>query len=236
MSTSVTVQSHSNLPANVEEEALNILATTKGHERLLKFVKGKYKVQDDEVSIGREFIAHANQLTTGWIKFQNNAVVERRMGRRADGFVPPERDEIGDLDQSQWEVSDGVLKDPWTLQCLIPFEDPESGEVVVFTTSSIGGRIATEALAREWAKRIQRTKSRAMPIVRLGVTQMKTKKFGEVARPNFEIVGWEDAPAVSTASTMRVVNNDDLPPEPPPFTEAQIEKMRAEANSGDFSF
>ena len=76
MSNSVTVQSRSNVPANLETEAANLLATTKSHEKLLKFKKSKFYVMDDEVAIGREFIAHANQLTTGWIKFVGNQVVE----------------------------------------------------------------------------------------------------------------------------------------------------------------
>jgi hypothetical protein len=216
MSNSVAVKTQSNLPTNVEDEAANILSTTRSHEKLLKFVKGKYKVMDDEVSPGREFIAHANQLTTGWIKFVGNVVTDRRMGRLADGFVPPERDELDDVDQSQWEMKDGELRDPWTLQFLLPFEDPETGEVYIFTTSSIGGRIATEALAREWAKRIGRTKSRAMPIIKLGVSQMKTKKYGEVARPHFEVVGWDDAPVI--VSAMRTANEvPDVPDlDPPP--------------------
>jgi hypothetical protein len=225
------VQSRSNVPANLETEAANLLATTKSHDRLLKFKKSKFYVTDDEVAIGREFIAHANQLTTGWIKFSGNAVVDRKMGRAADGFVPPERDELGDMDQSEWEVRDGELQDPWVFQHLMPFEDPETGEVLIFTTSSIGGQIATEALARDWAKRLTRTGSRAMPMIKLGVTQMRTKKYGEVARPHFEVTGWEDAaPAAVTA--MRTVNSvEDVPhmDEPPPLSDAEIEAQRAEA-------
>ena len=64
MSQLTTIQN--NLPANVEEEADNLLATTQGHEKLLKFVKGKYKVMDDEVSLGTEFIVHADQLVFCW--------------------------------------------------------------------------------------------------------------------------------------------------------------------------
>jgi len=32
---------------------------------LLKFVKGKYYIGDDEVPLGREYIAHVNQLNHG---------------------------------------------------------------------------------------------------------------------------------------------------------------------------
>jgi len=80
MSNSLAIKTQSTLPANVEEEAANILSTTKSHERLLKFKKSKFYVLDDEVPIGSEFIAHANQLTTGWIKFSGNVVLDRRMG------------------------------------------------------------------------------------------------------------------------------------------------------------
>jgi hypothetical protein len=41
-----------NLPTAYEEEADTLLAATEGHEKLLKFVKGKYKVGDDEVPLG----------------------------------------------------------------------------------------------------------------------------------------------------------------------------------------
>jgi len=211
-----TIQS--NLPADIESEADNLLATTQGHEKLLKFVKGKYKVMDDEVPLGTEFIAHAPQLTFSWVKFVGNKVVDRRLGRAADRFVPPEREELGDNDQSKWEIRDGELKDPWSFQHLLPLENPETGELLVFTTSSIGGQISTEELVRVYAQRLRRKGSRALPIVRLAVTQMKTKKFGDVARPHFEVTGWEDTTTTPAVSPMRTVNDiPDVPDlDPPP--------------------
>src|SRR5262245_34296149 len=122
------------LPANIEDEADALLASTKSHEKILKFRKGKYFVMDNEVRAGTEFIAHASQLTLGWIKFFNNKVVERRMGRAAERFVPPERDELGDMDRSEWEFRDGEAVDPWTFQHLLPLEHTETGEVYIFTT------------------------------------------------------------------------------------------------------
>src|SRR5262249_2594882 len=158
-----------------------------------------------------------------WIQFSANTVVDRKMGRAADRFVPTEREEVGDTDQSQWEVRDGELKDPWTFQHLLPLENLETGEVMVFTTSSIGGQIATEELVQQYAKRVRRQKSSALPIVRLAVKEMPTKKVGKVLRPFFEITGREDAPAASAASAsnaMRTVNVDDVPDvpdlDPPP--------------------
>src|SRR5215831_18898083 len=71
-----------NLP-NIETEADNLLATTQGHEKLLKFVKGTYKITDDIVPLGTEFVAHATQLTFSWIKFVDGKVVDHKRGRTA---------------------------------------------------------------------------------------------------------------------------------------------------------
>ena len=206
------------LPANIEDEADALLASTQTHEKLLKFKKGKFFAMDNEVALGTEFLCHASQLVIGWIKFVNNKVADRKMGRAAEGFVPPKREELGDNDQSQWERDDrGAPKDPWTFQHLMPFENLETGELMIFTTSSIGGQIATQNLVREYAQRVKRKGSRALPIIKLDVAQMRTKSFGDVARPHFEVTGWEDAPAVSPANVTRTVNVDDVPDlDPPP--------------------
>jgi hypothetical protein len=37
--------------------------------QMLKFVKGKWLVKDDEVPAGREFIVYADQTAQGWVKF-----------------------------------------------------------------------------------------------------------------------------------------------------------------------
>jgi len=214
------------LPANIEDEADALLASTQTHEKLLKFRKGKYFVMDDEVRAGTEFIAHASQLTLGWVKFVGNKVVERKMGRAADRFAPPERNELGDMDKSEWEYRDGEAQDPWSFQHLLPLENPETGEVYIFTTSSIGGRIAAEQVVQAYAKRLKHTGSRSLPIVQITVSQMSTKN---VARPHFEIVGWEDAPAVSAMRTVSKSNDSPHMKEPPPLSDAEIEAQRADA-------
>src|SRR5262249_37064655 len=81
--------------------------------RILKFNKGKYFVGDDEVKLGREFIAHTAQWTRGWVKFVDNIPTEKHIGRAVDGFKVPERDTLGDLDKTGWEKdSAGHPRDP----------------------------------------------------------------------------------------------------------------------------
>jgi hypothetical protein len=204
-------KAQSNLPANYEEEADNLLSTTEGRDPLLKFVKGKYKIGDDEVPLGTQYVAHASQLVFCWIKFVDGKVADRRMGKAAEKWVPPERAELGDTDQSEWEVEDGRPKDPWVFQHLLPFEDIESGELAIFTTSSIGGRIAVERLVREYARRVRRKGSRALPIIRLGCKQMPTNKYGDVPRPDFPVIGWDEAPAGDPPQSRADEMSDAIP-------------------------
>ena len=70
---------------------------------LLKFVKGKYEVGDDEVPLGTQFVAHIDQLARGWIKFIDSQVADRRIGMVADGYKLPAREELGDTDETRWE-------------------------------------------------------------------------------------------------------------------------------------
>jgi hypothetical protein len=205
------VKSQNTLPANHEEEADHLLSSTQGHDRLLKFNKGRYKVGDDEVPLGTQYVAHAGQLTFCWIKFIDSKVADRRMGLAAAGFVPPKREELGDNDQSEWAIVDGSPKDPWNFQHLLPLENLQTGELLIFTTSSIGGKIGTEEVVREYARRLKRKGSRALPIVKLAVKQMPTKKFGDVPRPYFEVEGWEDAPAGDAKLNLAKDFDDEIP-------------------------
>jgi hypothetical protein len=200
-----------NLPANPGEEADNLLVATAGHEQLLKFVKGRYKIGDDEIPLGTQYVVHANQLVFCWIKFVDGEVADRKMGKAADGYKPPEREELGDTDESQWEMDDDKPRDPWVFQHLLPFENLESGEVVIFATGSIGGRIAVEKLVKAYAYRAKRKRSRALPIVGLGTKDMPTARYGDVPRPDFVIEGWEDAPDGDAKESVATELNDKVP-------------------------
>ena len=209
--TNAVTTTQSNLPATYEEEADNLLSTTEGRDPLLKFVKGKYKIGEDEVPLGTQYVAHAGQLTFCWIKFVDGKKVAGPMGKAAEKWVPPEREDLGDNDQSKWEVKDGEPKDPWAFQRLLPFENLETGEVVIFTTQSDGGQIATDKLVREYARRIKRKGLRSNPIIRLGVDHFKSKRYGEIPCPDFEVTGWEDAPTGDGKQTAASELNDSVP-------------------------
>jgi hypothetical protein len=194
--------------AAIINEAENILAAAQEHagfEKILKFRKGEYFIGDEIIPLGTEFLAHPEAWTKCWIKFEDGKVTDRKLYRVARGEIPPEREDLDDLDRDRWLSGSNGVQDPWVKQHLLPFENLTSGDVVVFATSSIGGMRAVGELCSTWAKRKKRG-NRGQPIVRLRSDEMPTKSYGKVPCPKFEIVGWND------------MTGDVLEEEPPPVT------------------
>ena len=203
----------SKVPTTHAEEADNLLAVTEdcGFEKLLKVKKGKFYVMEDEVPLGTEYLAHPSQLTLCWIKFADGKVADRRHGKAADGYVPPEREELNDNDPSTWETGlDGKPKDLWSFQHLLPLENLENSEVVIFTTSSVGGEIGVKELCRAWARRAKKG-SRDLPIVKLATTDMPTRAYGAVPRPCFPITAWDEVPASNVKVDVASELSDTIP-------------------------
>jgi hypothetical protein len=169
--------------------------------RLLKFIKGKYLSGEDEVSPGREYIAHVSQLVHGWIKFDDCKVVEQRVGPVAEGYNPCPRDHLGDIDKSKWEVDgSGARRDPWTRQYYLPIEDAETGELLTYVTGSRGGNAAIGRLCSHFVRNVKR----GLPIIRLAVSSYKHKSYGRIEVPEFPIVGWTGAAVDANAGAQKI--------------------------------
>ena len=127
---------------------------------LLKFdaTNSKYTIDNNEVAVGREYIAHVDQYARGFVKFVDKRPVDVRVTRLGEG-IPPKRDDLDDLDLAHTD------DDPWVSQRYIPLEDAETGEVVVFVGKSVGAKIALERLLgpspRDTTAGIQSSNSRS---------------------------------------------------------------------------
>src|SRR5262249_41214056 len=158
--------------------------------------KGLYSIDDEPVALGTEYLAHTTAWTKCWIKFADGEVTERKMYRVALGETPPEREDLDDLDLIGTKNADGMSADPWLFQYLLPLENTSTGEVVIFASSSFGGRRAIADLCDAYVKRTGKTGC-GQPVIRLAKADMPTRKFGKVPRPQFEIIGWdEDVPDI----------------------------------------
>jgi hypothetical protein len=174
---------------------------------LLKFAKGRYSKGADEVELGREYIAHVDQWARGWVRFEDGKPVEKRIGRAIDDFQMPERDELGDTDEAQWETdAAGKPRDPWARQSYLPMEDVKTGEIVVFVTSSVGGRGAVGTVCDRAAMNARFGK----PRIRLAVRSYRHAQFGRIETPEFTIVGWTDQIA-APPKPLRKELDDEIP-------------------------
>jgi hypothetical protein len=141
----------------------------------LKCAKGRWLLDDAEIETGENGFKLCLILDTtivGEILWQDQKIVEREIGRIADGFIPPKRVQPG---WSPYVAFQGVRAD-----------DEHLGELVTFTSSSWGGRYAFQSLVNPF-----RLKQRMQfPIAILG-----TKERGDAngnIDPVFKIVGWSN--------------------------------------------
>jgi hypothetical protein len=166
--------------------------------KLLKFSKGRWFVGDDEVRPGTEYVAHVSQVMRGWIRFDGGKVAQRLVGKIADGFKPPSREELGDNDTTKWDKdSQGKPRDPWTLQWYLPLVGVENSDLLTFVTGSRGGISALSDLCRIYGSK---ERNGALPVVALETRNYKHETFGRIDTPHFGLVGW-DEPAVKQVAS-----------------------------------
>jgi hypothetical protein len=161
----------------------------------VKFAKdGVYRKQIDDAEIpkGTEAVLIYDQIRVGWIRFlgKGNQPI-RKMGPVFDGFVPPDRETLGDQTQAEWEIGlSGKPEDPWQFQVLLPLQDTKSGELLIFGTTSITGRRACDNLI-SMCGRMQRNEPEFYPVIRLDVSgfEHRDDRIGWVKTPQFTRIG-----------------------------------------------
>ena len=162
-----------------------------GFERILKFKKGDYFCDGQEVALGTQFVAHAIGWTKTWVRFVDGTVTKREIYKIVEGQRPCDRYELGDNDETKWPTGlNNLPVDPWVLQYLLPLDDM-AGALYVFTTHSFAGTRAVADLCSVWGPKNMKSIESGQPIIKLRKIMMPTKTFGNIPRPMFEIVGWD---------------------------------------------
>jgi hypothetical protein len=157
-----------------------------------------------------------------WVKWEG--------GKPAKYLIPeagramPEREELGDLNQDDWEAGvDGKPKDPWQNTRFVHLVDPVSAEIFTFSTSSWGGRGAVADLA-EQIQRVRYANPGALPVVELSAAPMVTK-FGKKSKPLFKVIEWRKGGSL--------VQGDEPQPQPP---RPQLEHAAAKSFDDEIPF
>ena len=163
---------------------------------LLKFSKGDWMCgqNNDLVEPGTEFVANLDEMLVGWIRWSEMRPTDHVMGKVSRNYQPPHRNELGDLDQSTWELDErGDPRDPWQFSnyLLLQGTDDDSEQLYTFTTSSKGGINALGDLCLKYGKML-RQKPDQYPVVKIGGGSYlhPNKALGYIKYPTFEIVRW----------------------------------------------
>lgn len=162
---------------------------------LLKFLKGIWLAGKDggELPIGTTLVAIMSSLVIGWQRWENGKPTEVRLGRLCDGFEPPRRRDLGDIDQDEWERdANGVLRDPWCFINSIALVDPNNpARIFTFTTSSRGGISAITDLCGAYGSRLKHEDGE-YPVVELkrGSYPHSNRSYGMIPTPVLDVVSW----------------------------------------------
>jgi hypothetical protein len=197
----------------IDEIAPSMIAGT-----LIKFTKEDTFIaaeSKEEVSPDTDFIALCDETLVGWIRFRDDGEPpERVQGLLYDGFVMPRRESLGDLDHRNWpEGLSGAPTDPWQHQICLVLQEPKTGALFTFATSSQTGRRAVGTLLRHY-DRMTRTDKDSYPVVRLKPSGFhhKDERIGWVPVPSFAVVGRAPKNSAAVPDTSIAADlNDEIP-------------------------
>jgi hypothetical protein len=113
----------------------------------------------------------------------------------------PELDPAPPQSKKGWETQVGM-----SLKCLT---SEDAGLEARYSTTSVGGKRAVQALAAAIAAQVERDQSKPVPVVVLKKEHYQHKSYGRIFTPVFEIVEWVsmDGDAVDEPE-----GGDDTPP------------------------
>jgi hypothetical protein len=75
----------------------------------------------------------------------------------------------------------------------------DAGMEVRYTTTSVGGKKAVQALAVDIATQVEKDQSKPVPVVELGKEHYAHKSYGRIYTPVFSIIDWASMDGAVTA-------------------------------------
>lgn len=155
-----------------------------------------YGADQDEVEDGSEWAVNPFSFVHGYIAWGTAEVLGEKMTGVAQPL--PELDEAPKGAQKGWEMQVGM-----SLKC-ISGEDKDME--VRYTTTSVGGKKAVQAIAAAIAEQVNKDESKPVPIVTLKKDHYQHKSYGKIYTPVLNVVRFvsmdtetteEAAPAVA---------------------------------------
>jgi hypothetical protein len=191
---------------------------------LLTFAKGKWRIGENKLTPSPDLRLVANMLEMweGFVKWEDGKPVDTRLARIDTPSI--KRDDLGDSDETEWPIDDqGNAVDVWQHTTRLILRDlRDASKLYTFSTSSQGGNKGVGALCGLYE--LERVKREGLyPVVKLAVGTMKSKRYGEIDFPRFEVVDWASWDGTPPRKQLAAKTPDDprtmVDDVPPPASE-----------------
>jgi hypothetical protein len=135
-------------------------------------------------------IAFIDELACGFAKFNEDGPPDVRLGKLKFGKDSlPKRQDLGDLNEEDWEIVEGKPKDRWQPIMQLSLSPLDCiGELVMFSAIGTGG--ARSAVADLCGIFARSPRHGLLPIIELRTRSYKHKKYGVVHVPVLKLVSW----------------------------------------------
>jgi hypothetical protein len=181
---------------------------TNGKDGTVIFTDDGSTVPDD-----LSFTVLTDSIWCGWVRLVEGEISQYSGGLLFDkDFHRVGRDELGDINVKDWPVSkfDNLPTDPWKECCLMPLEG-EAGEMFTLQVQSkprSAAIFAIDGLLRH-CRQLRRRHPDFCPVIKIGMTQYESKKFGMQWKPNYQVVGKTEKASVSAPDTSIAADMND---------------------------
>jgi hypothetical protein len=165
---------------------------------------------------GKRLAATPVDVMVGWQRIEKGKPPLYVLGRIADGYEPPTRAQLGDVEEPLWPTD----KDPWTSATWLPFWNPETREVLVFHAANDGSKEAVASLTQAYVVNCETHPEQINfdPLIELGADSYESKHGRRIYFPTLDIVEWIERPA----AVRRIV--------PPPVKQLELTANPVEAD------
>jgi len=116
----------------------------------------------------------------GYIAWGDGEVLAEKMGSVSQPL--PELDAAPPGAKKGWETQVG-----FSMKCL---DGADKDMEVRYTTTSVGGKKAVQALAVAIATQVEKDQSKPVPVVELGKEHYTHKSYGRIFTPIFKVIEW----------------------------------------------
>lgn len=182
---------------------------------------GKWIYADDAADTplpdDAEYAVLYDSTWCGWVRLEADTPPQYEGGLLfSEGFKRPSREELGDSDPAYWPISqfDNLPTDPWKEAAYQPLEQLPSGELLTIQIQSKPRSSAIFAIdgLLSHCRQLMRRDHESYPIIRLGIGNYESRKYGQQYKPIFRIVGKTPKAGIAKHDTsLKADLDDDLP-------------------------